>query len=83
MLNKEKIMDIRKEAAKAAHEATGYIPGCFEPKALDESSIDIIETIRDVIREKELIYRENTELCIICDMALLYLENYEKERKEN
>lgn len=72
--------DLSKECVKI----TGYYPGNFEPKALDEmlkepnagETIDLMKEITKRYMDK---YKEDAELCIICDMAIEYLKIKEKE----
>lgn len=75
-LNRKDIFDIREEAAKAVHDATGYFPGRFEPSALNELDSESINKLYEAINKKHEKYLENADLCIICDMALLYLEEH-------
>lgn len=86
-IDKKKILHIREEAETAAREIAnefGYGMHTFDYAAIERAGVDDIHKLIDeIVKKKETIYAENFDLSCICEMALLYLEQVEKEKKES
>lgn len=80
-MNKEEIMNVKKEAERACHEYCekmnigGYV---FDADKMKEA-LKVPENLAECERELEIkhrLYIESFELSCICEMALLYLKEF-------
>lgn len=79
LMSKEEIMDIRDQLkeATAKYGGRGLM---FDPNKLLTVDDDIFVSFRKELEAVERRYRDNVQLYVICEMALLYLDHVDNER---